>query len=449
MSYRQELSDQKCRFFLSFQDIPINFAMAARIRGDFSLAQLRTALQKVRQRHPKLAIGITTDGSGQHVFTSEGIPEIPVHIVERQSDGDWVKVTEQELARPFKFEPGPIVRFAWLRGVGTSELVIVCHHFWADGLSAAYVLRDLLGYLGDPAMAVDRLPLPPRMEDLAPPAATKDTATRLQIALWRSLATIVGSLYEVRKRLFGNRKKPRRGPDLRQDKHYLFPWSLTEAQTAAVVARARREKTTVHAALCAAFLRAFAEQEGQGNWERKVSCPVDVRDRLTAPVGDAFGTFNVIVNVPPVDCSPERDFWDVARETKQRLTDESADDKAFRSHLLMQALGAATERFDPQAFASYETFAKVDYDLSITNLGRLDFPLRYGPLQLDVMYGPLLVAYKDEKVLGVSTVDGKMTCTLAFADFAMDVATAGQIKGRAMRHLGAATGWGGREGDAG
>jgi NRPS condensation-like uncharacterized protein len=72
---------------------------------------------------------------------------------------------------------------------------------------------------------------------------------------------------------------------------------------------------------------------------------------------------------------------------------------------------------------------------SVTNLGRLDFPVKYGPFELDKFYfvpstGPFL-----EIVLGVVSVGTKLTTTINFIEENINKATVRAIKDQAMKHL--------------
>jgi hypothetical protein len=139
-----------------------------------------------------------------------------------------------------------------------------------------------------------------------------------------------------------------------------------------------------------------------------------------------------------VDCAPERDFWEVAREIKQRLEHHSRDKPVFHSILgttvLMDELVSV---ITPKIVA--QSFSGVEYDLSISNLGRLDFPVQYGALKLEALYGPSIGCNAEEIVLGVVTVGGKMHFTMAFTDMTMTLPQAEQIKAKAMKWLADAT----------
>lgn len=67
---------------------------------------------------------------------------------------------------------------------------------------------------------------------------------------------------------------------------------------------------------------------------------------------------------------------------------------------------------------------RVTYDLSITNLGRVDFPIQYGSLRLEALFGPSLGGNPEDIVLGVITIGDKMHLTLACTDMKLHVSEA-------------------------
>jgi len=74
-------------------------------------------------------------------------------------------------------------------------------------------------------------------------------------------------------------------------------------------------------------------------------------------------------------------------------------------------------------------------ELSVTNLGRLDFPLKYGAFELDKFFlvpstGPFL-----EIVLGVVTIGRKLTITVNYIEENINKATVKAVKDRAMKYL--------------
>lgn len=141
-----------------------------------------------------------------------------------------------------------------------------------------------------------------------------------------------------------------------------------------------------------------------------------------------------------VDCAPERDFWEVAREIKQSFEHYSGDKRVFSSILenviLMDELVSV---ITPTIVA--RSFTGIEYDLSISNLGRLDFPIQYGSLQLEALYGPTIGCNPEEVVLGVITIGDKMHFTMAFTDMTITLIQAEEIKEKAMKYLADAAEW--------
>ena len=61
---------------------------------------------------------------------------------------------------PYEFDVRPAIRFILVQSPDVSELIILCHHIICDGMSLAYLARDLLVHLGNPAREVDVSPAP-------------------------------------------------------------------------------------------------------------------------------------------------------------------------------------------------------------------------------------------------------------------------------------------------
>jgi len=134
--------------------------MVARIKGSISESILRNAVSKVQGRHPNLRVRIIEDEDRNPWLTSEEVKEIPVEVIPRESDDQWIKVVQESCQIPFEFDEQPAIRFILVQSPATSELIILCHHIICDGLSLAYLTRDLLEHLGDPTREVEVLPDP-------------------------------------------------------------------------------------------------------------------------------------------------------------------------------------------------------------------------------------------------------------------------------------------------
>ena len=374
---------------------------------------------------------VTRESDGNVYLISDAGLEFPVRIIEREHSESWVEEVTTELAQPFDTLNETPIRFAWLWGKDVSEIIFVCPHAMVDALSVAYLARDFLIFLADPQADVDPVPLTPAMSELIPDFPGK------RIAIWRA------KLKAAMLKLFLGRgpkvdEQPKVDLDSARPEYCLLPWELTPEQTTALVARCRAEGTTVHAALSTAFLRAFGEFHGDG-WNRKIQSPISLRERLTRPVGESFGLFVNLAEFS-VDCAPERDFWKVAHEIKQGFIQHTGDKPIFspliESNVFMDELASV---LTPEMMA--QSVIGVDYDLSITNLGRLDFPVQYGSLLLEALFGPSLGGNPEDIVLGVITIGDKMHFALTFTGLKLNMSQAEHVKEKAMDWLANATDW--------
>ena len=99
----------------------------------------------------------------------------------------------------------------------------------------------------------------------------------------------------------------------------LLTWELTQEDTARLVTTSRRERTSVHGALCAAFVLAMATEQGsRGEALLKVMSPVNLRDHLVPPGTEAFAAC-FTRQLTRHRLQPTSRFWEVARDVKHQL----------------------------------------------------------------------------------------------------------------------------------
>ena len=159
--YEREITHLERYFSLSPYSV---VAVVARIKGNISEEMLVDAILKVQQRHQNLRVRIEEDDNHVPWFTSEDVKEIPVEIIPRESDKHWETVFEKACKNPFEFDTRPAIRFILVQSITASELIILCHHIICDGMSLAYLARDMMIHLGDPEREVDVLPDPLPMD---------------------------------------------------------------------------------------------------------------------------------------------------------------------------------------------------------------------------------------------------------------------------------------------
>jgi hypothetical protein len=427
----QPLRGTQLAIWMASKILAINFSLTARVRGSFTSDQLERALEKLQKKHPPLTMKIKKESKATVYLVPDASLEIPVRRVDQAQADDWIGEVTAELVRGFDLSREPPLRLVWLVGDEFSDMVLVCPHSLADGLSMAYLVRDLLDFLGEAECVADPMPMYPALSELIPHFPGK------QWVVWKS--KIKSAVFKTLLGLKSKRTKPPITNAAAVETGYqLLNWKLTPEQTTALVARSRVENTTVHAALCTAFLRAFGEFHGNG-WRRMIQSPINLRNRLTSPVGESFGLYIYLAEFP-VDCAPDHDFWDVTRAIKQDFIKHTKDKPIFSplvdTSIVMDALAPILSNA-----LLVESVGRVKYDLSITNLGALAFPTRFGTLQLDALYGPCISGKRNEIILGVNTLNGNMHLTLTFTDQKLTPAQAEQLKDKALKNLAEATSW--------
>jgi hypothetical protein len=379
--------------FLSRMSLSINFAVSARVRGPLTRERLEVALAALGRRHPLLAVRAAARADGTPYFTDEGVPPIPLRVGKMAGNDEWVGEVERAIQQPTRYLEGPLLRCVWLRGEDVSDLILVCDHLNADGRAGVIALRDLLSLLADPSQAVEPVDSPP-LPDLVPPEIVR--------LIREDTADLPAALQNAGPPPEEPRAKPRAEPaesDVPGDPVRVTPFCLDAAETSALVRRCRAEGVTVQAALCAAFLTPFAERQPDRPM-RRAEIPVDLRGRLIRPVGDAYACMIGLTKID-FDCTPGRDLWDVARDAAKALA-AMRDRDLFATPLVVITL---TGRIPSAPW-------DIDYDLSVSNLGRLDIPASYGELHLESVYGPIFPATGPKHlILGISTFDGQMRCT--------------------------------------
>jgi NRPS condensation-like uncharacterized protein len=436
--------------------------MVARIKGEISEDLLKNAVSKVQQRHLNLRVRIVEDNDHNLWFTSEGVKEIPIEIVTREFDDHWIKMYHEACKIPFDFEDRPAIRFILVNSPEISELIILCHHIICDGMSLAYLARDLMEYLGNPAKEVEVLPDPVPMdfdnfpEDVSINAVAKFFINRISKQWNKNGIYFDQEDYKSLNEAYWKKYE-----------HQMLPIEFSEAQTSALVDRCRKEGVTVNTALSAAFIGAQSVVQ-QGKVNPNAAIAGSVRERLLQPAGEAMGYFAGGISLK-FKYDSKKDFWENARKLHQKMTPRYTNKELFKELLpwvylepgIMESLAyKMIGEFVPSAFPRYEklsTFSNQDDVISsllkrqkmdsldkpilgtaITNLTRLDFPKKYGSLELDRLImnpGGMFPLAIVSLVVGAVTCAGKLSLLLEYAEETIDTETMEKIKEKALEFL--------------
>ena len=428
---KQKLRGPKYGIWLISEDLPVNFAITLRIRGSFTVDVFQQVLDKVKRKYPSSATKVIKE-TGRAVYqVPDPDLQFPIRISARKHSKSWVDEVTTEFTKPFDTYNEPPIRFIWLQGDEVSEIILICNHTFLDGYSAVYLVRDLLDYLGDSNLDVEPGTYSTAMAELIPDFLGKRSVIwrgKVKAALLKTVLALKPQKKDQWKEMVSLAKRP----------YYVIPWVLTAEQTASLIESSHTHGATVHAALCTAFLRAFGEHYKNG-WMRTIQSPIDLRKRLPSQLKESLGLYIHLLDFN-VNCALKRDFWEVAREIKQNFKHYSEDKLVFGS--MLETIVFLDDLFSvitPQIVA--QTYTGVEYDLSISNLGRLDFPIHYGSLILEALYGPAIGTNPQEITLGVATIGSKMHFTMTFTDLKLSPVQGEEVKEAAMKHLADATKW--------
>ncbi|MHC5674438.1 phthiocerol/phthiodiolone dimycocerosyl transferase family protein [Nostoc sp.] len=408
------LLDQKWSF---------NFALTARVRGAIAVKELTDALAWVQRRHPLLAVRIAGDDNQPPRFVSEGVPPIPLRVVSRPGNDHWCLETEAELSLPFSCSTGPLLRIVFLQGARVSELIITCHHSIGDGLSAIYLIRDILQEISTPGSR----------SEILPELLSWEEAILMFQGSINSDALVQNAPQETKAAsntgVELNRLSDKQTIQSNQRSSILH-WCLSPEETVMLVSSCRNQQTSVHSAICAAFLLAMAKQvNSPENALYKCVSPCNVRNYVVPVIGEDFGLYVCGLFTAHV-IAPETSFWEVAQDVKHQINELTVPEKIFQ--YIRPTKAFLSTQPDPQIV--YQQIAQKG-DLCVTNLGCLNIPQEFGSLYLDAIYGPIVQSSENIKIVGVTTLGGKMFLTLTFSESVLPRLLAEQIKSEAMQQI--------------
>jgi len=156
---------------------PYNMVVAVRVRGAVTPLELRSALDRAQRRHPLLGVNTEIGANRLPSFVSEGVGAIPLAVVESAEPEAARRLFDSELSARFERDGReqprlPLIRVTLLvpKAADTAvDLVFTVQHVIGDGLSLAYLVRDLLTFIEQPQGPIAVLDAPASAEDLLPP----------------------------------------------------------------------------------------------------------------------------------------------------------------------------------------------------------------------------------------------------------------------------------------
>jgi hypothetical protein len=364
------------------QKRPMQFSAAADIKGETTPEMWRTALRSLQKRHPLLNVSIARQADGP-VFQYNSDAPIPLRIINTSLRDAWIHEMQRELTDPFDAEAAPLIRATLLtQERDRTGLLLTAHHSVSDGLSATYLITDLLAALS--GKALESLPLMPSDDQLIS-----------QIAA--SLPAAESQSHEPLGEL---------GYAADRAQAHIVSHSFDAGFTSALRECARREGASLHAALCASAV--LAVKGMQTGATGRVAFPASTRGILN--VGENNGCFVTSGRVD-LRLSPRTAFWQLAREVMPGIAHVHDPAQVKNDN---RALTAAVATLKEGSQASHFASAAFWADVVVTNLGAISRPLSYGKLALASLWGPgLLMGFSHLPALGAVTHRGSLHLLLS------------------------------------
>ena len=176
--------------------------------------------------------------------------------------------------------------------------------FLLTGLLTNFITKDLIDFFNTPNIEIQPLNIPLKKDDIFTP----ETRKKIPKKAFRSKALLFAlRIYYFLK--FGKKKK-----DIIHDTDYvkndlrLILWNLSVDETNSFVKLCKQHRVSVHSAISTIFLPEFST----------INNPVNLRNKLSYPIGEAFGLY-ASGAVVKMKYKENQDFWDNARRYQIKL----------------------------------------------------------------------------------------------------------------------------------
>ena len=380
------------------------------MKGTVTEEALRNAVDKVQRRHTLLSVRIEINENQTPMFTSEDVGKIPVETISRISDQTWIEVYDKACLQPFDFYKEPAIRFYLIQSEEISDIMIFCHHVICDGISLAYLARDIMEHLSNSELETETLRNP-------------SPINRKLIPIEYKLNPIVNWFLKRINEKWAKEKVTFDQEDYlnlheaywKNFTHRTLSLELTETQTERLVLMCKNEEVTVNSALAIAFIAAQNIILGQQPFLSKTGVGVSLRKYLSPPIDEEIGFFAGVATTD-YKYKLNKRFWDNARMFHKKITEQYSTKKLLNDPLTFSSIAPSIlearnfkilgelvqphqSRFEKlSAFskredtvysilkrANTESVEKTIMGTALTNLTRMNFAKKYGKLELDRM----------------------------------------------------------------
>ncbi len=391
---------------------PVNCIFAAKIKGELPEQNFKTALEKIQQKHALLRVVIDSKSEKYPFFIEEKeIAPIPLRIVERKTDQDWLTESQKEWKILFEDEKMPLARVVWVRGQDVSEVFWAIPHCISDGTTGVTLMHELLQLLDNPDLQLEPYEAFTSVDEFLPSNFNVKTK-KFKAKLYLTFARFFFMLQQKsKKRNFG--------------KDYVLHQKLDPTTTAQITERCKANGVSVHALLCAAFMQAFQEVKGK-EAKGKVISPVDVRHFIPEIKEDHLFAF-----APTVDLAIKKgssDLLNNAKHIKEDLTQKIGKMEARELLWMGEQMHPIVDRMISMLKSS-----NGGHDVTLSNMGRINIPNEYKKFSVETIFSPTVAfPWLNSNTLVASTYNHQMDFIFLSNEDFLPKAEAAQIKEKAI-----------------
>jgi NRPS condensation-like uncharacterized protein len=401
-------------------DTLMHFAFRVKVKPCIKKSEIKQALLKTQQKHPLAGVRVVmTKDKDQFIrqyITTENVPEIPLQELDGNKT-DWKAVIAEELCISFIIFKGPMIRVFLIQGKAGSDIVVIFHHAICDGLSAVVFLHDMLLFLADRDKPVNPYPEAPIFTKLI----KKDI---LEIIKKKEIPEWIKNRDNVEQKPV--KKEPFQKPD-----YVIHNWSFDEDKTKKVISLAKENSVSVHGILGSILLKSFAHEFGpKEGFKRVLQSPISFKPFMIDEAKDYFGLFNGILTAE-IDCSPERTILEIASDINKKLKGQLEKYDPLIGYYFFNTYMLEGVK-DPELMFSKRHGMPMNYDFSFSNLGVIQMQKKYGKYEIMEVYGPIFSAIRNERVIGLTTYQGRMFFTCIYDKNGFDHTVGSRIIKRIM-----------------
>lgn len=393
-------------------ETPVNCVFAAKIKGEIPEQNFKTALEKIQQKHALLRVVIDSKSEKYPFFIEEkDIAPIPLRIVERKTDEDWLTESQKEWKILFEEEKTPLARVVWVRGQDVSEVFWAIPHCISDGTTGVTLMQELLQLLDTPDLELEPYEAFISVDEFLP-SNFNVKSKKFKAKLYLTFARFFFMLQQ-------KSKKRNLGKD------YVLHQKLDKATTSQITERCKANGISVHALLCSAFMQAFQEVKGK-EAKGKVISPVDVRHFIPEIKEDHLFAF-----APTVDLAIKKgssDLLNNARQIKEDLTQKIGKMEARELLWMGEQMHPIVDRMISMLKSS-----NGGHDVTLSNMGRINIPNEYKNFSIETIFSPTVAfPWLNSNTLVTSTYNHQMDFIFLSNEDFLPKAEAAQIKEKAI-----------------